>query len=126
MPSIERDKIAASRHRVWASIVQQLKQEVSEWNRRFLPSDGRRILLDEIPDRRLTLASRGVTVTAVMSLDGKEISLTVSQHSGVSSEWQDSAQIQTDEFGHVELRLAGEKTSPGQLAFWLLQRAAAP
>lgn len=129
MPPTERDKeqvLAAGRHRVWASLVQELKREVSDWNRRFVPSDGRRILLDEIPDRKLTLESRGVTVIAVMSLDGKEISLTVSQYSGVSREWQDSAHIRMDELGRVELQQSGAKTTTEQLAFWLLQRAATP
>lgn len=129
MPSSERDKeqvLAAGRHRVWASVVEELKREILEWNRRFLPSDGRRILLDEIPDRRLTLESRGVTVSAAMSLDGNEISLTVSQHSSVSREWQDSVHIRVDELGRVELQQSGTKTTPEQLAFWLLQRAATP
>lgn len=76
MPSTERDKeqvLADNRHRIWASLVQELKREISDWNRRFLPSDGRRIIFDEVPDRRLTLASRAATVTAAMSLDGKDI-----------------------------------------------------
>ena len=129
MPPMERDKEqipAATRHRVWASLTQELKKEVSDWNRRFLPSDGRRIVLDEVPDRKLTLSSRGATVTAAMMLDASEIALTVTQHSDTRGEWHDSVRIQMDQFGHVELQQAGAKTSPGQLAFWLLQRAATP
>jgi len=88
----EREKFAAARRRVWAAVLWHLRAEIAEWNRKFLPSDGRRIVLDEAPGGMLTLTTRSATVTAAMSLDGTEIIIVSNSHSGRDREWRDSSE----------------------------------
>jgi Flp pilus assembly pilin Flp len=123
---LQREKeqlLEETRYRLWTAVLREVKKGISEWNRQFLPSDGSRIVLDEIQDRVLTLTSRTAVVTATISLDGREIALVGRQNSDVAHRWQDFFQVDVNRSRHFELRRGGSNSSPGELAYLLVERA---
>lgn len=118
------ETLESSRRRVWAAVLPQVKTGITKWNRQFLPTDGRRIVLDAIEDRILTLTSRSAAVTATISQDGREIALVGRQQLDIAHPWRDSIQVAVHSSGHVELRQEGSKTSPRELANLLINKTA--
>lgn len=116
--------LESSRRHVWAAVLPQVKTGITKWNRKFLPTDGRRIALDEIEDRMLTLTSRSAAVTATISQDGREIALVGRHQLDIGHAWRDSIQVAVNSSGQVELRQAGSKTSPGEFANQLINKTA--
>ena len=115
-----------SSYRVWKAVLRELKTGLAAWNQQFLPSDGRRIFLDEIQDRMLTLTSRTSAVVATMSVDGKEIALVARHNLDIGHSLRDSVQVDVNQCRHIELRHRGTKLSPAELAYVLVERAAKP
>ena len=108
-------------NRVWAEILRQLNAAVAEWNPKFLPSDGRRIILDEISGRTLTLTSRSVAIAATMSEDGKVIEIVGRHQSDIGHASRESVQVHVHQEGYIELQHAGSKLNPRQLAQMLVE-----
>lgn len=113
-----------SRRRIWATVLPQVKTGITKWNRKFLPTDGRRIVLDAIEDRTITLTSRSVALTATISQGGSEIALVSRHQLDIAHAWRDSIQVAVHSSGCVELWQAGSKTSPAQLANLLINKMA--
>ena len=118
------DTMKSTRPRVWAAVLPQVKTGITEWNHKFLPTDGRRIALDAIEDRMLTLTSRSAAVTATISHDGREVALVGRHQLDIGHAWRDAIQVAVHSSGQVELRLAGSTTSPGALANLLINKMA--
>lgn len=116
--------LESSRRRVWAAVLPQVETGITKWNRRFLPTDGRRIVLDAIEDRMLTLTSRSAAVTATIARDGREIVLVGRHQLDIGHAWRDSIQVALYSSGEVELTQAGSKTSPTELASLLINKTA--
>ena len=118
------ETLGSSRRRVWAAVLPQLRTGITKWNRQFLPTDGRRIVLDAIEHRTLILTSRSAAVTATISQDGREIAVVGRHQLDIAHPWRDSIEVAVHSSGHVELRQEGSKTSPGELANLLINRMA--
>lgn len=116
--------LGSSRRRVWTTVLPQLRTGITKWNHQFLPTDGRRIVLDAIEDRILMLTSRSAAVTATIAHDGREIALVGRHQLDIGHAWRDSIQVAVYSSGQVELRQAGSKTSPGELANLLINKTA--
>ena len=108
-------------NRVWAEILRHLNAAVAAWNRKFLPSDGRRIILDEIAGGTLTLTTRSVAILATISPDGKEIEIVGRHQSDIGYASRESVQVHAHQEGCIELQHAGSRLNPRQLAQMLIE-----
>ena len=115
------ENLGEQSNRVWAELLRQLNAAVAEWNRKFLPSDGRRIILDEIASRTLTLTTRSVAITATMSPDGKNIEIVERHQSDIGHASRESVQVHVHQEGYIQLQHAGSKLNPRQLAQMLVE-----
>jgi hypothetical protein len=111
-----------SDHGVWASVLHAMKATIAEWNHKFLPSDGRRIFVEETADRTLRLRNRSATLIASTSPDGKEILLTEKAVLGVATEWRESMQARLNDHRQVVLWYKGLKTTPREVAYRIVRQ----